>query len=419
MPSHLKFDAVRLNHACACVTLDRKALGRALDEEADEPGFGQRLIGAQPYAFSNVPIFLSGDEFAKMEHVVEAIEQVSTLERYRQAVLAWAPDIARRDFGPAGALMGYDFHLGENGPRLIEINTNAGGAFLNAALGRAQVACCGNAVEYSSAHYSFEDLAVNMFLAEWRRQGRDGKPRTIAIVDDAPEEQVLFPEFILAREAIARRGITSVIADAERLRYGDKTLTVEGEEIDLVYNRLTDFALEKSEHKALRQAYEDGAVVLTPNPHNHALLADKRNMTVLSNSDRLQSWGGPGERLARLRAVPPTVLVASENASDLWERRKTLFFKPSSGHGSKAVYRGDKLTKRVWSEILKEKYVAQYLVRPSERLVMVDELPEMRKVDVRLYTYQSRTLMGAARVYQGQTTNLSTPGGGFAPLFIV
>lgn len=315
--------------------------------------------------------------------------------------------------------MGYDFHLGEDGPSLIEINTNAGGAFLNAALGRAQVTCCGNAIEYSSAHYSFEDLAFNMFLAEWARQGRGGRPRTIAIVDDTPEQQFLYPEFILTREALKQRGVPSVIVDASRLHYGGKALTYEGEDIDLVYNRLTDFALEKPEHLALKQAYEEGSVVLTPNPHNHALLADKRNMTVLSDSDRLESWGAAGERLARLQAVPPTVLVTPENASDLWGRRKTLFFKPSRGHGSKAVYRGDKLTKRVWSEVLKEKYVAQYLVRPSERLVMVDGSPEMRKIDVRLYTYQLRTLIGAARVYQGQTTNLSTPGGGFAPLFIV
>ncbi len=354
-----------------------------------------------------------------MEEVIEAIEQVSELEQYSKAVLAWAPDIARRDFGPAGALMGYDFHLGENRPTLIEINTNAGGAFLNAALARAQVACCGEAVEFSSSQGSFEDLAFEMLLNEWARQGRNARPRTIAIVDDVPEQQFLYPEFVLARQALKQRGVHSVIADAPSLSYAGKTLTFEGEEIDLAYNRLTDFALERPEHRALRQAYEDGSVVLTPNPHNHALLADKRNMSVLSNSEMLESWGAAGERLARLQAVPPTVLLTSENAADLWQRRKTLFFKPSSGHGSKAVYRDDKLTKRVWSEISKEKYVAQDLMRPSERIVMVDGSPVMRKLDVRLYTYQARTLIGAARIYEGQTTNLSTPGGGFAPLFIV
>ena len=34
--------------------------------------------------------------------------------------------------------MGYDFHLGSDGPQLIEVNTNAGGAFLNVLLARAQ-----------------------------------------------------------------------------------------------------------------------------------------------------------------------------------------------------------------------------------------------------------------------------------------
>jgi uncharacterized circularly permuted ATP-grasp superfamily protein len=112
------------------------------------------------------------------------------------------------------------------------------------------------------------------------------------------------------------------------------------------------------------------------------------------------------------------VVVTPENAPDLWQERKELFFKPSGGHGSKAVYRGDKLTKRVWQEVARGGYVAQTLVRPSERLIMVDGEPQQRKVDVRLYTYQGTTLLGAARVYQGQTTNLQTPGGGFAPLFL-
>ncbi|MER9685145.1 hypothetical protein [Mesorhizobium sp. M0139] len=38
--------------------------------------------------------------------------------------------------------MGYDFHLDDDGPKLIEVNTNAGGAFLNALLAKAQKACC-------------------------------------------------------------------------------------------------------------------------------------------------------------------------------------------------------------------------------------------------------------------------------------
>ena len=39
------------------------------------------------------------------------------------------------------------------------------------------------------------------------------------------------------------------------------------------------------------------------------------------------------------------------------------------------------------------------------------------KYDVRLYTYAGETLLLAARVYQGQTTNFRTSGGGFAPVY--
>jgi hypothetical protein len=38
------------------------------------------------------------------------------------------------------------------------------------------------------------------------------------------------------------------------------------------------------------------------------------------------------------------------------------------------------------------------------------------KADVRLYTYAGAVLLTAARLYQGQTTNMRTPGGGFAPV---
>jgi hypothetical protein len=58
--------------------------------------------------------------------------------------------------------MGYDFHVGAQGPRLIEINTNAGGAFLNALLARAQRACCAE-MDMPLTPHTFEDAAFRMF----------------------------------------------------------------------------------------------------------------------------------------------------------------------------------------------------------------------------------------------------------------
>jgi len=91
------------------------------------------------------------------------------------------------------------------------------------------------------------------------------------------------------------------------------------------------------------------AIVLTPNPRNHALFADKRNLTLLSDPDAAEKWGLATD--GHLIAVPRTRLVTIDNADALWAERKNLFFKPAGGHGGRAVYRGDKITHRVWAQV--------------------------------------------------------------------
>ena len=44
---------------------------------------------------------------------------------------------------------------------------------------------------------------------------------------------------------------------------------------------------------------------------------------------------------------------------------------------------------------------------------------EAYKVDIRCYAYAGRVQLMAARLYQGQTTNFRTAGGGFAPVYTV
>jgi hypothetical protein len=258
-----------------------------------------------------------------------------------------------------------------------------------------------------------------MFLREWVLQRGSGTPRRIVIVDDQPEEQYLYPEFVVAQRFFLKHGIETVIADSGMLRYERGQLLVGSAPIDLVYNRLVDFALERPEHTVLRAAYEHNAVVVTPNPCVHALFADKRNLSLLSDQTALRAWGLPAELISDFGGVPRTVLVTPDNAQHLWEARKRLFFKPEGGHGSKAVYRGDKVTKGVWADIIRGGYVAQEFAAPSERMIKLDGVPHTRKTDVRLYVYDGQVLLTAARLYQGQTTNFRTPGGGFAPVFVI
>ena len=414
--------AEQLNRACFCVTLDRDTLAATLDQDVGIAGFAQKLILSHPTLFSNVPVFVPLITLHEMLTIVSAIEVAVQLPDYRLAVLAAATPIANRSFGPVGAFMGYDFHITANGPQLIEVNTNAGGAFLNAVLAQAQRACCGEG--QGSAEHEFEadfgPRVTAMFLNEWRLQRGSGIPKLIAIVDDAPERQHLFPEFELAKALLEQNGLDAVIVDASRLILDGDSLTIDGRSIDLVYNRLVDFGFDEPRHAALRIAYERGAVVVTPNPHVHAVLADKRNLALLSDPERLSQWGLPANALIALEnGVPKTRVVSAANADELWRDRAGLFFKPARGHGSKAAYRGDKVTRRVWSEITAGDYVAQAYVPPSLRGISQAGERSKLKVDIRLYTYAGSLLIAAARLYQGQTTNMRTLGGGFAPVLVV
>jgi hypothetical protein len=408
----------RLNQECFCITVDHAKLQQSLAGELGEAHCIAELMRARPHLFCSTPVFLPAAEIDEMLRIVRAIEAVAALPVYREAVLSWAPSIASYDPGPLGVFMGYDFHLTSDGPKLIEVNTNAGGAFLNARLLRAQSACC---VEVDRAlqrtgENAFESAVVQMFENEWRAQARPGKPRRIAIVDDQPAQQYLYPEFLLAQKLLERHGFEVQVADAGALQCEAGRLLLHGAAIDLVYNRLVDFALEKPEHAALRAAYLNAAAVVTPHPRAHALFADKRNLTVLSDEHLLRSWDVSPETIGALNGVPRTVRVTADNAPQLWQSRKQWFFKPATGYGSKAVYRGDKLTKSVWADIVRGGYIAQQFVSPSERVIRIDGEPQTRKLDVRLYTYGGQVLLSAARLYQGQTTNFRTPGGGFAPL---
>jgi hypothetical protein len=52
-------------------------------------------------------------------------------------------------------------------------------------------------------------------------------------------------------------------------------------------------------------------------------------------------------------------------------------------------------------------------------MVNVGGVEQSLKYDVRCYVYDGQIQLGAARLYQGQTTNFRTAGGGFAPVRVV
>ena len=411
-----------LNSNCFCISLDADALRREFETDSETRSVYPLILEKCPNLFAAMPVFVSRRHLDGMAAIIRAAQTVIALPAYREIVLGWALQIARFDAGGVrGVFLSYDFHMTGAGPKLIEINTNAGGALLNAALARAQRACCPAVAGMSTGPVTLgalDQTFVTMFFAEWRLARGDRDLRRIAIVDENPQEQYLYPEFILFQQLFRRHGVEAVIADPAELRLHDGVLWHGDVPIDLVYNRLTDFMLEQPAHAVLRDAYLNNAVVVTPHPHAHALYANKRNLAVLSDPERLRSFGVT-EDIARtlLSGIPRTEIVHAADAERLWSQRRKLFFKPAAGFGSRAAYRGDKLTKRVWEQILAGDYIAQALVPPGERLTAEHQTPHALKFDVRNYVYDGAVQFITARLYQGQTTNFRSPGGGFAPVF--
>jgi hypothetical protein len=393
------------------------------------------LRQTHPFLFANQTLSLRADSLAAIDALIAAIEAVIASPAWQDAVWQEKPERTRRDDCIPAVCMGYDFHLDAAGmPWLIEINTNAGGLLLNACLLEAADPAAGRALRAT---------VLAMFQETWRQwQAGRQAPRPLArlaIVDDAPGTQYLAPEFMLFQQLFAEAGISAVITDpASLVWHADTgTLHLAGEAhapFDLIYNRLTDFYLTGPTHGTLSAAWQAESVAITPHPLAHARYADKRHLVRLSDDHWLREAGIPAPQRRILRAgIPPAFIVrqtATTGATQtlgtehglpedaLWSARKSLFFKPTAGYGSRAVYRGDKLTRKTFTEILAGDYIAQTMKPPGVRPHLSSgtdaTAPPTLKFDLRAYVFAGKPQCYAARLYQGQTTNFRTPGGGFA-----
>ncbi|WP_347989392.1 hypothetical protein [Methylomonas sp. AM2-LC] len=420
--------AEEYNSACHCLTLNRKALEEQLSRVDNRGDLYRMLIDERPHLIANSAVFVNKAHLNKQLEIIWALEKVIAMPAFQKQVLNYAPQIAQFQPKAFGAFVGYDFHLAADGPKLIEINSNAGGPLINSLISHAQHACCkkigSRQFDHANLTEKFIDDPENSFIAmfyqEWQAERGTQPLHTIAIVDDEPNNQYLLPEFILFKHLFEQQGICAVICDPSELHYHNGAIWHGALKIDLIYNRLTDFSLEQPKLESLRAAYLASDVVLTPHPRNHAIYADKRNLTWLCNTDFLERIGvETAIRDILIQGIAHTEQVNIQKAEILWSTRKSLFFKPCRGFGSKAAYRGDKLTKQVFSYILENDYVAQTLIKPSERHLEIGQDIVKMKLDLRHYVYKGQTQLICARLYQGQTTNFRTPGGGFAPVVII
>lgn len=375
---NLYFKADYLNEHCHCSTLDKKTLEHA-------------------HFFSEHPHFLSLNDLHQMQAFIEAHE--------RLLVGLPLPTNER------GIFNSYDFHISDNGPQLIEINTNAAGALLGLHAEKEMMQCCEGLPGYlSHPGFAFDSgKIVEMFRREFALRFPGRPLGRVAIVDENPSEQFFYSEFVLVQQMLRSHGIDAVIVAPEALSIRENVPYANELPLDFIYNRLTDFALEQPSSATLKQIYEQGLATVSPNPAVHALYANKANLTLFWSEAAKDL---PQTDLATVRAhLPETIFVTAVNADLLWSHKKEWFFKPVDGYGGKGVYRGDKLTSKVWQHIIAGGYIAQRYVAPRTR--QVTDATSL-KYDVRVYTYAGEILGLMARYYQGQTTNFRTEHGGLA-----
>ncbi|PLX98258.1 MAG: hypothetical protein C0623_13120 [Desulfuromonas sp.] len=365
-------------------------------------------------SISSTRIPLPRHDLADMIRLVRALFRLSRLPDYRQSVWPLVPEIARFNPGHDAVMMGYDFHLSENGPQLIEVNNNAGGGLLAYLAYQPD-----DNLAYGRLPERLREQLVFSFAEEMRRftGGDKTLPRRIAIIDENPEKQFLYPEMEIFRDLFADWcSCCATIVDPGELEASARGVFIKGMPVDLIYNRHCDFYLETEVMSGIRDAYRNGTVCLTPNPFTYGLLADKRRLASWTNPDRLRETGlDERSREIILRMIPESHIMSDMDLDQLWSERKQWVLKPAVLHASRGVLLGASISRKRFNEFVPEETVVQRFVPPNR----TETADGSMKTDFRLFVYRRRVLGVSARLFQGQVTNLRTEGGGFAAVDLI
>jgi hypothetical protein len=344
---------------------------------------------------------LPGSVLREAQSTVATLFALREKKSYQNSYLGQLSELGISDPGNKSIAMSYDFHVtADHHLKLIEVNTNA--SFL--ALGHEMYQM--RETPLPVADFSMEEIRGDI-QTEMKLQGKTPPEKLgIAIIDEVPEQQRLYVEFLVYQEYFKKWGWNPAMADYRK---------VDLAKTDFIYNRHTDFFLSAPESAALRKSFDDRSICFSPNPHEYFLLADKQRMIDWWNPENLSRWNVSPEDQALIRAVVPNAIdINSDSHENVWAQRKKYFFKPKRAFGSKQSYRGSSISKKAFEEIIGHEFIAQEFVTAPELSFETPEGPQKFKYDLRCYAYQGRLQLVVARLYQGQVTNLRTPYGGFA-----
>ncbi|MDQ6956144.1 MAG: hypothetical protein Q9M21_03000, partial [Mariprofundaceae bacterium] len=228
------------------------------------------------------------NEFEKMLQFSRLMFQLKQNSHYITSLKDQLPATADAMFDESSMLMGYDFHLTDNGPRLIEINNNAGGLYIGANRWMKQPAI-------AELVGTLEDRISGMFPDTWQ---------TIAIMDEDVTEQYMYPEMQHYAGLLRQTGRTVFLVSPEDIQLKADGLYIENQRVDGIYNRHTDFYLDTAELAHIRTALMAGQVALNPHPRSYALLGDKSRMVDWWHQGLLEGCL-PSDDVAFIRNIVP------------------------------------------------------------------------------------------------------------------
>jgi len=380
-----------------------------------EPGFHINSGTVSPHK-----IEISKSSFSQIKSIVKAIFEVRNILDEQNKLHTTDQEILDFRTSQYSVLMGYDFHLTQDGtPKLIEINTNAAFALLGDVLGDFHGLP-------QMGKKPFSDIIFESFQTEFQLSGCPATDTVhCAIVDDNVYEQKTFFEFLMYQQLFTDWGWPTKIVEPQDLIYDpdqSKLLAKDGQKINLIYNRYCDFLLSQPQAVSMRRSYFNKSCCVSPHPREYLLLADKNRLIDLSQPEFLDSLPLKDSTIQTiLNALPKTFHVRNwKDPLLLWKERKSYFFKPTMSYGGKAVYNGKSISKKVFEVISQDDFIAQQTVPPSTVEINTAEGKlEKYKYDLRVFVYKDSIQLTIARLYQGQLTNMRSPDGGCASVVVI
>ena len=276
-------------------------------------------------------------------------------------------------------------------------------------------------------YYSPVEQLLEALIASYRDWGGTAAPPRMAIVDW--REVPTWSEFELLRDAFAAAGVPTLIADPRDLVFDGRSLTAQGERIDLVYRRvlINDIVARPDECRALVDAYRARAVCVANTLR--CKIAHKKAFFAVLTDEQFAPLFTAEERDVIAAHVPWTRMVREHGAEDLRRRREQLVIKPNDEYGGTGVTLGWETSEGAWDAAIETaladrqgRWVAQerIAIRRETFPVCTDAGVVERDmlVDFAPYLFRGRMAGFLTRLSATGLANV-TSGGGQVPAFVV